>query len=185
MDLTKNGITAPATATAPEINLAQAPVDSASEDLAKLKAILVAAKAAQENYAQYTQAQVGGQIPLVKLTFLKCGTLSARQEQGSTACICWCCMQVDEIFKAAALAANQARLPLAKMAVQETRMGVVEDKVGGPRWELLLSTAHRTLLCLHWLAPTTPYLSSAGDQEPLCLGADLPQVQGREDLRRD
>jgi acetaldehyde dehydrogenase/alcohol dehydrogenase len=36
---------------------------------------------------------------------------------------------VDAIFKAAALAANQARIPLAKMAVEETRMGVVEDKV--------------------------------------------------------
>ncbi len=37
--------------------------------------------------------------------------------------------QVDEIFKAAAIAANQARLPLAKMAVEETGMGIVEDKV--------------------------------------------------------
>lgn len=37
--------------------------------------------------------------------------------------------QVDEIFKAAAIAANQARIPLAKMAVEETGMGVVEDKV--------------------------------------------------------
>ncbi|MBE5813222.1 MAG: bifunctional acetaldehyde-CoA/alcohol dehydrogenase [Clostridiales bacterium] len=37
--------------------------------------------------------------------------------------------QVDEIFKAAAIAANKARIPLAKMAVEETGMGVVEDKV--------------------------------------------------------
>lgn len=37
--------------------------------------------------------------------------------------------QVDKIFKAAALAANQARIPLAKMAAEETRMGVAEDKV--------------------------------------------------------
>ncbi|MBQ0167298.1 MAG: bifunctional acetaldehyde-CoA/alcohol dehydrogenase [Treponema sp.] len=37
--------------------------------------------------------------------------------------------QVDRIFKAAAIAANQARIPLAKMAVEETGMGVVEDKV--------------------------------------------------------
>jgi len=37
--------------------------------------------------------------------------------------------QVDEIFRAAALAANCARIPLAKMAVEETGMGVVEDKV--------------------------------------------------------
>lgn len=37
--------------------------------------------------------------------------------------------QVDEIFKAAAIAANMARIPLAKQAVAETGMGVVEDKV--------------------------------------------------------
>ncbi len=37
--------------------------------------------------------------------------------------------QVDEIFRAAALAANRARIPLAKMAVAETGMGIVEDKV--------------------------------------------------------
>ena len=36
---------------------------------------------------------------------------------------------VDEIFKDAALAANRMRIPLAKMAVSETGMGVVEDKV--------------------------------------------------------
>ena len=37
--------------------------------------------------------------------------------------------QVDRIFKDAAIAANQARIPLAKAAVEETGMGVVEDKV--------------------------------------------------------
>jgi len=37
--------------------------------------------------------------------------------------------KVDEIFKAAALAANNARITLAKMAVAETGMGIVEDKV--------------------------------------------------------
>ncbi len=37
--------------------------------------------------------------------------------------------QVDKIFKAAAIAANQARISLAKMAVEETGMGVAEDKV--------------------------------------------------------
>ena len=37
--------------------------------------------------------------------------------------------KVDAIFKAAAMAANKARLSLAKMAVAETGMGVVEDKV--------------------------------------------------------
>ncbi len=37
--------------------------------------------------------------------------------------------KVNQIFKAAAIAANQARIPLAQMAVEETGMGVVEDKI--------------------------------------------------------
>lgn len=37
--------------------------------------------------------------------------------------------QVDKIFQAAAIAANQNRIQLAKMAVEETEMGIVEDKV--------------------------------------------------------
>ena len=37
--------------------------------------------------------------------------------------------QVDKIFLACATAANNARIPLAKLAVEETGMGVVEDKV--------------------------------------------------------
>ena len=37
--------------------------------------------------------------------------------------------KVDEIFLATALAANKERIPLAKMAAEETGMGVVEDKV--------------------------------------------------------
>ena len=37
--------------------------------------------------------------------------------------------QVDKIFFAAAVAANKARIPLAKLAVEETGMGIVEDKV--------------------------------------------------------
>ena len=37
--------------------------------------------------------------------------------------------QVDQIFFAAARAAAKARIPLAKMAVEETGMGVAEDKV--------------------------------------------------------
>ena len=37
--------------------------------------------------------------------------------------------QVDKIFYEAASAANKLRIPLAKMAVEETGMGVVEDKV--------------------------------------------------------
>ena len=37
--------------------------------------------------------------------------------------------QVDEIFRRASLAAVQARIPLARLAVEETGMGVLEDKV--------------------------------------------------------
>ncbi|EDT75001.1 bifunctional acetaldehyde-CoA/alcohol dehydrogenase [Clostridium butyricum] len=37
--------------------------------------------------------------------------------------------QVDKIFRAAAIAANNERIRLAKMAVEETGMGIVEDKV--------------------------------------------------------
>ena len=37
--------------------------------------------------------------------------------------------QVDKIFKAAATAANKARIPLARMAVEDTGMGILEDKI--------------------------------------------------------
>ncbi len=37
--------------------------------------------------------------------------------------------QVDKIFLAAAMAANRERIPLAKLAVEETGMGILEDKV--------------------------------------------------------
>ena len=37
--------------------------------------------------------------------------------------------QVDKIFFAAAMAASRARIPLARMAVEETGMGIIEDKV--------------------------------------------------------
>lgn len=37
--------------------------------------------------------------------------------------------QVDKIFRAASLAANNARIPLAQQAVAESGMGIVEDKV--------------------------------------------------------
>ena len=37
--------------------------------------------------------------------------------------------RVDEIFRRAAFAANDSRIPLARLAAQETGMGVVEDKV--------------------------------------------------------
>lgn len=50
--------------------------------------------------------------------------------------------QVDKIFFAAASAADKMRLPLAKMAVEETGMGVVEDKVIKTTTLQSISTTH-------------------------------------------
>ncbi|PRW60149.1 bifunctional acetaldehyde- alcohol dehydrogenase isoform A [Chlorella sorokiniana] len=85
-----------------------------------------AAKAAPPAPAP-TTAKASAQQPSSDLAELKrvLATAVAAQEQYSQ----YSQEQVDQIFYAAALAANQARLPLAKMAVTETRMGVVEDKV--------------------------------------------------------
>lgn len=57
--------------------------------------------------------------------------------------------QVDAIFKAAAIAANKARIPLAKMAVAETGMGVVEDKVTKNHFaaEYIYNTYRNTQTC--------------------------------------
>ena len=63
------------------------------DSIEALESLIHSVKAAQSEYATYSQADV------------------------------------DRIFKMAALAANAARLPLAKQAVVETGMGVVEDKV--------------------------------------------------------
>jgi acetaldehyde dehydrogenase/alcohol dehydrogenase len=62
-------------------------------NIEELEALIERVKAAQQQFATYTQEQI------------------------------------DYIFKKAALAANAARIPLAKMAVEETGMGIVEDKV--------------------------------------------------------
>ena len=63
------------------------------DSVEKLEAELDRVRAAQREFATYTQEQVG------------------------------------KIFFAAAMAANKARIPLAKMAVEETGMGLVEDKI--------------------------------------------------------
>ena len=57
--------------------------------------------------------------------------------------------QVDKIFYEAAMAANKARIPLAKMAVEETGMGVVEDKVIKNHYasEYIYNTYRRTKTC--------------------------------------
>ena len=49
--------------------------------------------------------------------------------------------QVDRIFYEAAMAANRERIPLAKLAVEETGMGIVEDKVIKLNKELIFQTA--------------------------------------------
>ena len=56
---------------------------------------------------------------------------------------------VDRIFKAAAMAANKARIPLAKMAVEETGMGVAEDKVIKNHYaaEYIYNTYRHTKTC--------------------------------------
>ncbi len=71
------------------MNVMYTPVTNIEE----LNAALARVRAAQQQYANYTQEQV------------------------------------DRIFQAAAAASNRARIPLAKMAVEETGMGIVEDKV--------------------------------------------------------
>lgn len=57
--------------------------------------------------------------------------------------------QVDKIFLAAATAANKARIHLAKMAVAETDMGIVEDKVIKNHFasEYIYNAYHRTKTC--------------------------------------
>lgn len=56
-------------------------------------------------------------------------TLIQRVQTAQEAFATYSQAQVDLIFKKAALAANSARIPLAKLAVSETGMGVLEDKV--------------------------------------------------------
>ena len=66
-----------------------------------------------------------GRITTVKQLEAKLAAMKKAQDQFSS----FTQEQVDRIFFEAALAANKARIPLAKMAVEETGMGVVEDKV--------------------------------------------------------
>jgi hypothetical protein len=63
--------------------------------------------------------------------------------------------QVDKIFKAAALAANAARIPLAKLAAQETGMGVVEDKVIVRARVMDIAARLRMLTCVRY--PFSPF----------------------------
>ena len=56
---------------------------------------------------------------------IKLGEIKKAQKEFST----YTQEQVDEIFLAVANAANKARIPLAQLAVEDTKMGIVEDKV--------------------------------------------------------
>ncbi len=68
------------------------------------------------------------QYPLVNsLESLEAAFMRVRQAQEAFSA--YAQEQVDHIFLAAATAANKLRIPLAKMAVEETGMGLVEDKV--------------------------------------------------------
>ena len=66
-------------------------------------------------------------IPVTNVDELKYSIARCRKAQAEYATFTQ--EQVDKIFLAAATAANKARIPLAKMAVEETGMGIVEDKV--------------------------------------------------------
>lgn len=74
---------------------------------------------------QEVEVQVTGLVDSVEALTAKMNDI--REAQGLFAA--YTQEQVDKIFQAAAIAANKARIPLAKMAVEETGMGIVEDKV--------------------------------------------------------
>ena len=82
------------------------------------------ARATEEN-AVVTEAKDSNIVDSVEALEAKLAQVREAQKKIST----YTQVQVDKIFKAAAIAANQARIPLAKQAVEETGMGVVEDKV--------------------------------------------------------
>ncbi len=66
-------------------------------------------------------------MPVTNLADLN--ALAARVQHAQHRFAAFSQQQVDAIFRSAALAAADARIPLAKMAAEETGMGVVEDKV--------------------------------------------------------
>ena len=83
--------------------------------------------------------------------------------------------QVDKIFKAAAIAANQARIPLAKMAVEETGMGVAEDKVIKNHYaaEYIYNTYKNTKTC--GVIDDDPAFGMTKVAEPIgIIGAVIP-----------
>ena len=67
--------------------------------------------------------------PNIVDTVEKLNALIARVKKAQTEYANYSQEQVDKIFKAAATAANKVRIPLARMAVEDTGMGVLEDKI--------------------------------------------------------
>ena len=89
--------------------------------------------------------------------------------------------QVDKIFTAAAIAANQQRIPLAKLAVAETGMGVVEDKVIKNHYaaEYIYNAYRNTKTCGVIERDDARPREQGADALGLCLGAgDQQGVHG-------
>ena len=78
-----------------------------------------------EQVAKETEVKVCGLVDSVEALQLKINEVREAQRIFAS----YTQEKVDEIFKAAALEANKQRIALAKMAVEETGMGIVEDKV--------------------------------------------------------
>ena len=94
--------------------------------------------------------------------------------------------QVDSIFKAAATAANRARLPLAKLAVEETGMGVVEDKVIKNNYAAELSyERHKKLLETRAVSldDVDNALSQRDSSRAALAAAQAELVAARDDLK--
>lgn len=93
------------------------------DQLKNLQTILTKAKASQSTYSSFTQEQVD----VIFRCDSRIAPLPARaqavQPLTFVATAATSCPD-----RAAAMAANAARIPLAEMAVKETRMGVMEDK---------------------------------------------------------
>ena len=74
-------------------------------------------------------ANASGGIPVPAMTIEQLDLLIGRVRAAQLEYATFSQKQVDAIFRAAAMAANAARIPLAIMAASETGMGVAEDKV--------------------------------------------------------
>jgi hypothetical protein len=95
-------------------------------ELAAMNAMLAETKAAQQEYSHFTQEQARAphRTPLsVMLGTVKRAPLLTAPRAPRCVDRRIRAQQVDKIFKAAALAANAARIPLAKLAIQGAHLG--------------------------------------------------------------